>query len=303
MPIFGGDPRLDEIADGVHVFLQPNGGWCLSNAGLLAIESRPVLIDTAATEARAVLLRSLSAKVTADPPGMIINTHSHGDHTFGNFVFPEALVVGHERTRLEVKAAGLHLTRLWPEVTWGSVEIVPPQVTFPERLTIQLGDHYLEARSFGPAHSGRDTIVWLPRQRVLFAGDLLMSGVTPFVLTGSVLGLRSAVAELRRFDAVTVVPGHGPVGGRELLDITERYLDWLLSLAREAIAADLTPVQAAREADLGEFAGLLDSERLVPNLYRACRELRGAEPGTLAEVDMMFAAMVEFHGRIPECHA
>lgn len=309
---FADVPRLDEIADGVHTFIQPAGGWCLNNAGLLLMEGRPALIDTAATEARATLLRALTVEVAGAPPGMIINTHSHGDHTFGNFVFPEALVMGHERTMLEAKEAGLHLTQLWPEVDWGGIELVLPHVTFREPLRMRLGEHDVELRSYGPAHSGCDTVVWLPRQRILFTGDLVMSGVTPFVLTGSVRGLRSAVADLRKLDPAVIVPGHGPVGGPELLDSTERYLDQLADLARKAEAEGLAPVQVARQADLGEFAEMLDSERLVPNLFRACDELRlcrtpdepgGDTPGTLARVDVMFAAMVEFHGGVPRCHA
>lgn len=303
MPTFTGDPRLEEIAEGVHAFLQPDGGWCLNNAGLLVEDGESVLVDTAATEARARLLRALVVEVADAPPRVIVNTHSHGDHTFGNFVFPEALVVGHERTRQEAEEAGLHLTGLWPQVDWGDIELVLPHLTFTGRVTVQLGEHGVELHSFGPAHSGCDTVVWMPRQRVLFAGDLVMSGVTPFVLTGSVGGLRSAVAGLREFHATTIVPGHGPVGGPELLDATERYLNWLTGLAWAGLAEGLTPLQAAREADLGEFAELLDSERLAPNLHRAYDELRGGAHGAFAEVGPMFDAMVELHGGIPKCHA
>jgi cyclase len=303
MSAFVGEPRLDEIAEGVHAFLQPDGGWCLNNAGLLVTGGPPVLIDTAATEARANLLRSLAVSVAHAPPGVVVNTHSHGDHTFGNFVFPEALVVGHEQTRQEAEEAGLHLTGLWPQVDWGDIELVFPHVTFTGRLSMRFGGHEAELCSFGPAHSGCDTIIWMPRQRVLFAGDLIMSGVTPFVLTGSVDGMRSAVAKLRKFDAATIIPGHGPVGGPELLDATERYLSWLTGLARDALAAGITPLQAAREADLGEFADWLDSERLAPNLYRAYDELRGGANSAFAEVDKLFGAMVELHGGIPDCYA
>jgi cyclase len=303
MPPLSGEPRLIEIADGVHAFLQPDGGWCLNNAGLVEAPGGPVLIDTAATEERARNLRALAAGVADVPPRVVVNTHSHGDHIFGNFVFPEALVVGHERTRDEAEEAGLHLTGLWPEVAWGEVRLVLPQVTFTGTMTLRLGGDGIELHSFGPAHSGQDTVAWLPGQRVLFAGDLVMSGVTPFVLTGSVAGLRSALTELRRFGAETIVPGHGPVGGPELLDGVERYLDWLTDLARDAMAAGLTPLEAAREADLGEFAALLDPERLAPNLYRAYGELHGGDPGTFAEVDEMFRAMIELNGGLPTCHA
>jgi cyclase len=300
---FAGEPGLAEIAPGVHAFLQPDGGWCLNNAGLVVSEQGCVLIDTAATEARARLLRTLATEAAGSPPRLIVNTHSHGDHTFGNFVFPEALVVGHEEARKEAERAGLHLTRLWPRVDWGDVELVLPQLTFGEPVTLRLGSRSAELHSFGPAHSGRDTVVWLPRERVLFAGDLVMSGVTPFVLAGSVGGLRSAVTALRKFDPLTIVPGHGPVGGPELFDATERYLDWLTELAQAGLAQGLTPLEAAKKADLGALGELLDSERLAPNLHRAYDEMHSRAHRTLANVDQLFAEMVELHGGVPECHA
>lgn len=301
---FTGKSRFEEVADGVYAFLQPDGGWCLSNAGVIVDGDETVLVDTAATRARAEGLRELAGKVAPAAPRMIVNTHAHGDHTFGNFVFPEAVVVGSERARAEAVEAGLHLTSLWPEVDWGGIVLAPPTVTVPNEATLHLGGREARLRSFGSAHSGCDTVVWLPRERVLFAGDLVMSGVTPFVLTGSIGGLRRALGVLRGLDAETVVPGHGPVGGPELLDLTERYLDRVAELAELGTAAGLSPLEIAREADLGEFAGLLDRERLVPNLYRACAELRDpAQRVRLAQVDEMFQAMVRLHGGVPACHA
>jgi cyclase len=303
MRAFSGEPRLEEIADGVHAFLQPDGGWCLNNAGVVVDGGTALLVDTTATEARARRLRELVEGVAPSPPRLLVNTHAHGDHTFGNFVFPEALVVGADRTREEAARTGLHLTTLWPEVSWGAVELSLPQLTFQDSLSLHLEGRTAEVSTFGPAHSVCDSVVWLPEQRVLFAGDLVMAGVTPFMLTGSVGGLRDAVAELRKFDAVTVVPGHGPVGGPELLDTAERYLAWLLDLAAAGLAAGQTPLEVARATDLGEFAEFLDSERLVPNLHRAYGELRGGGPEDFADIAEMVRDMADLHGGFPACHA
>ncbi|WP_432193072.1 MBL fold metallo-hydrolase [Streptomyces sp. bgisy027] len=303
MAVFTGAPRLEEIAEGVHAFLQPDGGWCLNNAGLVVDGGTALLIDTAATEARAGRLRELVAGTAPQLPRLLVNTHAHGDHTFGNHLFPEAVVVAAERTRQEAVRTGLHLTTLWPDVDWGAVEPAAPHVTFAEELTLHVGEQQVRLRAFGPAHSSCDTVAWLPERRVLFAGDLVMNGVTPFVLTGSVGGLRDAVARLRALDAVTVVPGHGPVGGPELLETTERYLAWLLDVAKAGLAGGADPSAAARAADLGEFAEYLDTERLVPNLYRAYGELRGGRPEDFAGIDEMVRGMAELHGGFPACHA
>ncbi|WP_019070487.1 MBL fold metallo-hydrolase [Streptomyces hokutonensis] len=296
-------PRLEEVADGIFAHLQPDGGWCLNNAGLIVSRGRSALVDTAATEARARALREAVLGVTPTPPRTVINTHSHGDHTFGNFLFPEAVVVGHERTRTEMDTVGLHLTGLWPDVCWGGVEVVLPEVTFRERLTLHIGGTTAELLCLGPAHTAADTVVWLPAQRVLFTGDLVMSGVTPFCPMGSVAGSVEAIAVLRSLGARTVVTGHGPVGGTEVLDSAEGYLRLVQRLAREGTAAGLTPLETAREADLGPYGEWIDAERLVPNLHRAYAEERGQAVGDAAEMPALFAEMVEFHGGLPACHA
>jgi cyclase len=298
------DARLEEVADQVFAYVQPDGGWCLNNAGVIVSGGESALVDTAATEARALALRDAVHRVSPGAPRTVVNTHFHGDHTFGNFVFaPQAVVVAHERTRTEMAEAGLHLTGLWPDVKWGELRLELPSLTYRDRLTLHVGEMAVELLHLGPAHTTDDTVVWLPGQRVLFTGDLVMSGVTPFCPMGSVSGSLAAIAELRKLDARTVVTGHGPVAGPELLDGAERYLRWVQTLARQGLGANLSPLELARETELGEYAELLDAERLVPNLHRAYAEALGGVPGERMDIGALFGEMVEFHGGLPACHA
>ncbi|MEV8504795.1 MBL fold metallo-hydrolase [Actinoplanes sp. NPDC051475] len=303
-------PELREIAQGVYAYLQPEGGWCVSNAGLLHSQGTAALIDTAATERRARRLREHVVAGGRPAPRLLVNTHSHGDHTFGNYVFPEATVVAHRHARNEMDRAGLHLTELWPGVTWGDVEVVLPAVTYADRLTVHVGALTAELLHVGNAHTTNDTVVWLPEHKVLFTGDIAMSGVTPFCPLGSIAGSLGAVEQLRALDPAVIVGGHGPVGGPEVLDATARYLAWVQRLARDGLAAGLKPLEAARQADLGEFAGLGESERLVPNLHRAYAEelhqQHGAELDIAAmarQMGVIFQEMVEFHGGPLTCCA
>ncbi|MDX2680465.1 MBL fold metallo-hydrolase [Streptomyces sp. NY05-11A] len=299
--------RTTEVADGVHAFVQPPGGWCLNNAGVIVSEGRSALVDTVATESRARALRRAALRLTPAAPQAVVNTHFHGDHAFGNFLFPEALVVGHERTRSEMIASGLHLTGLWPAVDWGTLTLVPPALTFRDALTLHVGSVRAEVVHVGPrAHTSNDSVVWLPEQKVLFTGDLVMSGVTPFFLMGSLAGSLAALERLRAFGATTVVPGHGPVCGPEVFDTVEGYLRRVGELATQGRAAGLTPVETAWEADLGPYADLLDSERLVPNLHRAYAELAGtraAEALPMPVMEKALGEMIEYHGRPPHCLA
>lgn len=299
--------RLHEVADGIHAFLQPPGSWCLSNAGVIAGSSGLVLVDTAATRARAEALRTAAEGLGRGPVETVINTHSHGDHVFGNCVFaPPATVIAHELTGPEIEATGMALQGLWPDVEWGELSLRLPTVTFARSMTLPVGDRSVELHHVGPAHSTNDTVAWIPDAKVLFAGDVVLPGCTPFCLMGSIHGSLAALDRLRAFGAETVIGGHGEVTGPEAFDETERYLRRILDLAGAGIAEGATPLQLAHQHGAGEFAGLLDPERLVGNLHRAYLELERPKLALGAEIDVpgIFNEMVEFNGgRLPTCLA
>jgi cyclase len=130
-----------------------------------------------------------------------------------------------------------------------------------------------------------------------------MNGVTPFCPMGSVTGSLRALDRLRALGATTVVPGHGPVGGPEILDANESYLRWLQELADEGTTTGTDPLTLARATDLGPYAELLDPERLLPNLHRAYAEVRGLPEGAPLDIPALFREMTEFHGGPLPCLA
>lgn len=297
------DPQLEQLCPGIHAYVQAPGGWCLNNAGIIADDGVTVLVDTAATQRRASRLREAVVSV-AGVPSVVVNTHHHGDHVFGNAVFsPPATVIGHELTRPETIESGFGLKQLWPNVDWGDLPLRPATLTYRDMMTLHVGRLRVELIHIGPAHTTNDTVAWVPDEGILFAGDILMSGVTPYCLMGSVAGTLDAVRQLRRLGARVIVPGHGPVGGPEILDQNEAYLEWVLRLSRDGFRQGLTATQITARADLGQFDGLLDSERVSGNVYRACHELAGAPAGAPIDILTGFTDMVSYHGGLPRCHA
>jgi cyclase len=297
-------PALREIADGVHVFEQLPGGWCVNNAGLVSDGGRAILIDTVATEARARRLREEVERIAPGGADFVVNTHFHGDHVFGNSHFvPRATVVAAEGTRSDMAESGLGLCHLWPDVEWGHTELALPDLTFRDTLTLRAGRLTVELFELAPAHTATDVVAWVPERRVLFTGDVAWSGVTPFVLMGSIEGSLQALDRFRALGPDIVVAGHGAVGGPEVLDATEAYLRWIRGLAEQGLRDGRSPLEAARAADLGAFSGLLDPERLVGNLHRAYAELQGLPLGARIDVATSFREMVEFNGGLPVCHA
>jgi cyclase len=303
-PRVGQAPMMTAVASNVFAYVQPDGGWCLSNAAVIRDGGHVALVDTAATEARARLLREHVARVAPSPPAYLINTHFHGDHTFGNYLFvPDAVVIAQERTREYVMLSGLHMTGLWPEVDWGNVTVEPPAALFRDRMTLYVGDTRVELIDVAPAHTASDTVVWLPGERVLITGDVAMSGVTPFCPMGSVAGSLAALDRLRELDPAVVITGHGPVAGPGVLDEVEGYLRWLQDLARRGMAAGLSPLEAAQEADLGEYADWLEAERLVPNLHRAYADERAVPPASGVDLAATHEEMVTYRGGRLVCRA
>jgi cyclase len=298
---------VEEVSDGVYAYIQPDGSWYINNTGFLVGGGGVISIDACATQQRTRTLLEAIGSVTPLPVRTLINTHHHGDHTYGNYLFGGATIVAHERCREGVLASGLPANLgVWTDVDWGIPELAPPFLTYADAVTVWSGDTKCDVRYVGmPAHTTNDSLIWLPERSVLFAGDLAFSGGTPFLLMGSVEGAIEVLEHvLRPLGAQTIVPGHGPVSGPEVIDEMLGYLRFVLDVARNGMAAGLSPLDAARQADLGGYAGLLDSERIVGNLHRAYAELAGAPRG--AEIDLIAALtdMISYNGGRPlTCHA
>jgi cyclase len=298
------DSELVEVSDGVYAYIQPDGSWMINNTGFLVARDGVSAVDSCATERRTRGFLDAIARVTAAPVRTLVNTHHHPDHTAGNGLFRGASIVAHEQARPEMRTLGLpHNSGIWTDVDYGDLELTLPFLTFADRLTLWADDLRCELLfAGGPAHTTNDVVVWLPERSVLFAGDLLFHGGTPFLLSGSVLGAIDVLEGfLRPLGARTIVPGHGPVGEPVMIDEVLGYLRFVLDVARDGHAAGVTPLELARGTDLGAYAEWTDTERIVGNLHRAYADLtvpveeRGGPidfPGALGD-------MVTFNGGRP----
>jgi cyclase len=299
-----GPAELIEVADRVFAYIQPDGTWYINNTGFIAGRESVISVDACSTERRTRAYLERIASVTPAPVSMLINTHHHGDHTYGNFLFKPATIIAQENCRTELIEYGFPgNTGIWDPVDWGEVAVTPPNLTFTDRVRLWSDEYPVEVSYVGQAaHTSNDSLVWLPEQEVLFCGDLLFNGGTPFLLMGSVRGaievLESVVAP---FPARVIVPGHGAPCDHGLISTIVGYLRFVLATAQKGIDAGLSPLDLARETDLGEYDGWLDRERIVGNLHRAYKDL-----GATDVVDLRAALtdMVTFNGGRPlSCYA
>jgi cyclase len=297
---------LREVSDGIFAYVQHDGSWWINNTGFIVGRKGVAAVDACSTERRTRGLLDAIRDTTPAPIRTLVNTHHHGDHTYGNYLFDQATIVAQERCRTEILEAGLPASApTWTDVDWGDIELAPPFLTYEDKVNLYVDDLRCEVKYVGtPAHTTNDSIVWIPERSTLFCGDLLFEGGTPFLLMGSIAGAVDVLEGLKTLGAETIVPGHGAVSGPELIDKILSYLHFVEGVAAQGRDAGVGPLEAARSTDLGEYAELLDSERIVGNLHRAYAELGGAERGARIDVAGAFADMVTFNGGKPlTCHA
>jgi cyclase len=178
-----GRPEVQEVSAGVYAYVQPDGTWWINNTGFLTGPQGVISVDACSTERRTRAYQAAIAAVTPAPVRTVLNTHHHGDHTFGNCLFPGAAIVAHERARAEAIAFGPpRELPFWDGPDWGDLSLDPPFVTFTDQIAVHAGDLRADVRHVGTAaHTTNDSIVWIPDRSVLFCGDLIFNGGTPFL--------------------------------------------------------------------------------------------------------------------------
>src|SRR3712207_3328565 len=171
----------------------------INNTGVVTSDDGAgLMVDTTSTEARNRALFAAVAGVARGRLRAVVNTHHHGDHTFGNWLVPEGTpVVGHAHSPEAQLAAGLLAAQVLTGPDYGHLEVRPPDVTFTGGMTLHLGERAVELHAVGPAHTRGDVVVWLPAERVAFAGDVAFAGGQPFLAEGSVAGYPGAIEALR----------------------------------------------------------------------------------------------------------
>jgi cyclase len=289
-------PRVVEFAPGVFAYVQPDGSVMLNNAGFISSGPDLLLIDTCATEARTKAFLAAAQAKTGLHPTLVVNTHHHGDHTFGNCLTSPAPIISHENARQHILSTGLETMNLTPTVEFGDLVLASPTITIESRARLHFGEIEVHLLHLGVAHTAGDLVIWLPESRVLYAGDILFNGGTPFLIDGSLSTYDQVLEDMRSLNPRLIIPGHGEPAGTELLDETLDYLRWLRQLVGQAHEHGQSSLEAARAAGPGPFATWLDPERLVANIARGLAEMNGAAPGEPLDYSQIFADMTALRG-------
>ncbi len=273
----------------MFAYVQATGGFCVANAGIIAGDARPTVIDALFAPAMTRTLLDEVRRLTANAaPGRLINTHHHVDHTLGNAFFPaDAEIIAHARAKAEMERVGIGvlklITRIAPHFA-GQLDDAAerlPDVTFDgEGIELVAGGRRLRLLHFGTGHTLGDVLVHLPEERVLFAGDVGFFDVTPLAFEGHIGNWIKVCERVLAMDGVDViVPGHGPIGGKDDLRAMLGYLELVHAGARAAFDAGASAEEAAASIELGEYAEWGEPERLPLNVNRLYQEFRGELDG------------------------
>ncbi|WIM85870.1 fumarylacetoacetate hydrolase family protein [Candidatus Mycobacterium wuenschmannii] len=284
---------LHSVGDRVWAWLLPDGGFGWSNAGLVVGDGASLLVDTLFDlPLTREMLDAMAPLTDVAPITDALITHSNGDHTHGNQLLdPSVRVIAATGTAEEI-AHGMapemlvmaKNTDLGPVATpylrerfgpfdFGGITLRNADLTFDDRLTVDVGGRAVELLNLGPAHTAADSVVHIPDAGVLFAGDLLFIGCTPIVWAGPLANWVAACDAMIALDAPTVVPGHGPVTDPDGIRAVRGYLVHVAEQAEAAHRAGLSFLEAADTIDLGEYATWLDAERVLINIYTHYRHL------------------------------
>jgi glyoxylase-like metal-dependent hydrolase (beta-lactamase superfamily II) len=292
-----------DLGDGAFAYLQPDGGWGLSNAGLVADSGEALLVDTMFDFPHTRAMLDAFRGVSPAPIRTLVNTHHNGDHCYGNALVEGAEIIATERASEEMhretprglaqfmKAApslgtvGEYIVHCFGRFDFDGVQTRHPDTTFHGHLTRKVGTKTVKLIEVGPAHTGGDALVYVPADRVLFTGDILFVDGTPVMWAGPVGNWIAACESIEAMDAETIVPGHGPLTDKQGVARVRGYLTYIRDEAKRRFESGLGAFEAARSIALDDYGAWGDSERIAVNVATLYREFGStdtpSDPATL----------------------
>lgn len=312
---------LFEVGDGVHAYVQPDGSWGWSNAGLIQGDGASLLVDTLFDlQLTQRMLDEMGPLVRSTPIAAVANTHANGDHCFGNQLLtdPDVRFYASEAASQEMSEGspalmaalmralpdgdmGRFLAHAFSEFNFDDIEVPPITDPFTGDLTIEVGGRRVELLTVGPAHTEGDVIAWLPDEGVLFAGDILFIEGTPIMWGGPLNNWISACERIESLAPKVIVPGHGPLTDLAGVKTFAEYLRFVQDGVRRRHEAGMSPRDASLdlddEIDRTQFARWPDRERLAVTVHVAWSELdpEYQQPNFLEMISMVATDFARHH--------
>ena len=311
---------VHDLGNGLYGYLQPDGTWGWSNAGLIVSSGETLLIDTLmSVPLTRTMLEAFSRQVQGGGViDTVVNTHANPDHFFGNGLVAHARIIATQATKDEMAGFNPRLLAQLPNnyqqmgdsgaflyETMGRKfdfsgvdEVTLPNHTFVSRLSLKVGEKAVELIDLGPAHTVSDTVAWVPADRVLFTGDLLFNEGHPIMWAGPIENWIAACQAIIELVPEVVVPGHGPITDVQAVAALKSYFEYVRDETRKRFEAGLTFEAAARDINMREYRGWSDPERIVANVFSLYRQW-GVRFSPEQQQDV-FGAMGRYHRELQQ---
>lgn len=305
---------LHDLGNGSWAYLQPDGSWGWSNAGIITDGNASLLVDTLFDiKHTSEMLADMRASIPqSEKIDILVNTHADGDHTFGNQLVKDARIIGTQGTAADFNrfdpsllhqiclnaedygSAGVFMRECFRPFDFSGIELTPPTETFTGRLDVMVGEKKVQMIEVGPAHSLGDTLIYVPDDKVVYTGDILFTLDTPIAWYGPVKRWIDACNTLLELDVEIIVAGHGPISTKDDVRTMRDYLIYLTEQAKPLYEAGMDYLQAAYKIDLGEYRDWNDAERVVVTMRTLFDDFENGNDRPIREPIPFFAEMKAF---------
>lgn len=296
--------RLEEVAEGVYFAIGTGDIYTMSNALIIERDHDVVIVDSHITPAAGRALLDSIRVVTSKPVTTLINSHFHYDHSNGTPAFGDIEIIGHEVTyekltsdpenehtyqsslrrfdntvnRLQTELSNATSAEerqelqqqlaYWQRHVEAQEEIVftPPTQTLRDRMTLYRGGREIQLHFFGRAHTGGDLAIYLPEEKIVFTGDMMLGGIS-YMGDGYVTEWADTLRGLLSLDIELILPGHGP--GFSEVERISHVADYYSDLTREIRrlrSEGYSAEEAAARADLRQHNETLNVNQIGANL-------------------------------------
>ena len=282
---FNYDLKPQKVSSNVWCFFgktemptKTNGGF-MSNSCYIKTDSSYVLIDTGASYKFAQQAYEAMSKIEKLPVNTVISTHSHDDHWLGNNFYKEkfnAKIYGPSLINKDYNAKS-H-TRMHEVLSKDDIKgtkIIPVDIIVNETKTLTIGNKEIIIVPTGvKAHTSEDLFVYLPNEKVLFSGDIIMNGRVTSNRDGSVIGSLKAIEMINSKKWDVLIPGHGTDTSKTATDEITQYFTLLKQRVLEAIENEVSSTEITKKVTMDEFKNKpLYGELNSKNVFDAFREL------------------------------
>jgi glyoxylase-like metal-dependent hydrolase (beta-lactamase superfamily II) len=241
----------------------------------------------------------------------LVNTHSNGDHCFGNELVNGAEIIASKacaeemahdggasrlaemkRNASSLGEAGKFFAEIFAQFDFEGINVAMPTRTFERRLDVRVGAKTVRLIEVGPAHTRGDVLAQAVEDRVMYTGDILFIEGHPIIWAGPVRNWIAACQLIIDSDVEVVVPGHGPITDKKGVAALKGYFEYIEREARRRYDAGMTVLEAARDISLADYSSWGDGERIIVNVASLYREFSaGKVESNIVELFAMMAQL------------